>query len=100
MRVQNDDGMFEFQTDCRRWLCIQTTRKGRREFAPRVLVPYAYAGSLSAQARAEGATSADFGIVEPKVKKPRAPKAPRKPRQPRKVKARMPEGFVPLDLGL
>lgn len=97
LRVRNPDGIFEFVTREKRWLCIAVTTVGRRQFMANGFVFMAHGTVLNKQARAEGATDADFGIAAPKsvrVKRPRTAGT----RGPRKAKSRLPAGFVALDL--
>lgn len=79
LQVTNENGLFMFNTQERRWLCL--TRK-RGSFMANCFVPLEYGGVLTNEARANGATDEDFGIVKEKPKKARS-KARTRTRKPK-----------------
>lgn len=69
-RWQNIDGVFEYLTGDKRWIC-RVPGAGRR-FMAHQMVPTNYSQALTRQARFMGGwVDADFGIAPPKVKRTR-----------------------------
>ncbi len=86
LTVRNNLGTFvleEYGGGIKRWLCQSRTKAGR-QFSVQCFVPLNYGSELSKEARANGATDADFGIKPPKpvkVKGTRKSGGKRKPRE-------------------